>query len=210
MTQENKKHWEHIFETKQELEVSWYQKVPQTSIDLLLSNNISKQANIIDVGCGDSYFIDYLVANGYQNIYALDISEKALEHLKKRLGKNVENVHWIVSDILNFQPDVQFDFWHDRASFHFQTDPKDVEKYISIATNAIAPNGILAVGTFSKTGPTRCSGLNVSQYDEETMNKLFESRFKEIQYFTEDHNTPFGTIQNFIFCSFRKLGNASF
>ena len=113
-----KEHWESVFSQKQQTEVSWHQPVPKSSIDFFESNSVPKDATIIDVGSGDSYFIDYLVNNGYQNVYALDISEHALNRLKIRLGDKANRVNWIVSDVLDFKAPVTFDYWHDRAAFH--------------------------------------------------------------------------------------------
>jgi 2-polyprenyl-3-methyl-5-hydroxy-6-metoxy-1,4-benzoquinol methylase len=138
---DKKQHWETVFSQKQQNEVSWYQPVPKSSIEFFESNPIPKEANIIDVGSGDSYFIDYLVDKGYQNIYALDISEHALNRLKARLGEKANAVHWIVSDVLDFKADTHFDYWHDRAAFHFLSDPKDVDKYVSITDEYINKNG---------------------------------------------------------------------
>ena len=111
---------------------------------------------------------------------------------------------FIVSDILDFKPQTSFDVWHDRASFHFLTEQTDIKKYQDIATNAVVPNGKLIIGTFSENGPKKCSGLDITQYNEATLTHVFENRFEKTECFTEDHLTPFDTIQNFIFCSFTK------
>jgi len=200
-----KQHWENVFATKQETEVSWFQEYPKTSVEFLELFNIPLTANIIDVGGGDSHFVDALISKGFSNIYVLDISANAIEKAKLRLGEKAKNVHWIVSDILDFVPPVTFDFWHDRAAFHFQTNPKNIDKYVSIATNAIAKNGYLILGTFSENGPKKCSGLDIIQYTETSMSAKFEIDFKRIKCITENHTTPFNTIQNFLFCSFEKI-----
>ena len=197
-------HWETVFETKNTTEVSWYQKIPQTSIQFFESLNLPKTCPIIDVGAGDSYFVDYLLEKKYQNVYVLDISEKALQKTKERLGKKANKVNWVVSDILAFTTTTKFGFWHDRASFHFQTNEPEINKYISIADKNIAPNGSMIIATFSESGPQKCSGLEVKQYSENTLSQLFEKYFEKIKCVNENHSTPFGTVQNFVFCSFKK------
>ena len=202
---ENRKaHWENVFATKTETEVSWFQSYPKTSVEFLELFDLPLSANIIDVGGGDSYFVDALIEKGYKNITVLDISANAIDRAKLRLEKNADKVNWIVSDILEFQPTIKFDFWHDRAAFHFLTDDEKINKYVSIAENAINKNGYLILGTFSENGPTKCSGLEIKQYTEASMSARFEFSFNRIKCITEDHMTPFNTIQNFVFCSFQK------
>lgn len=202
---DRKKHWENVYETKYMNEVSWYQPSPTTSLDFLKQFNISKNAKIIDIGGGDSFFVDHLLELGYQDITVLDISSASLERAKKRLGKSAEKVKWIVEDITTFKSPEQYDFWHDRATFHFLTQEQEINKYIDIIKHSIKPAGVLVVGTFSKQGPKKCSGLETKQYSASSLNELLKNFFKKIKCITVDHNTPFGTIQNFIFCSFRKL-----
>ena len=199
-----KEHWENVFETKKETEVSWFQKVPNTSINLIKKLNLPKEAKIIDIGGGDSYLMDSLLDLGYTNLYLLDISSKAIERIKNRLGANAENVTFIVSDVLEFHPKEAFDVWHDRASFHFLTEEIDIEKYSSLVTNSVVSNGNLLIGTFSENGPLKCSGLPITQYNESKMNDVFSNDFEMISSFTEDHQTPFETTQNFIFSTFKK------
>jgi 2-polyprenyl-3-methyl-5-hydroxy-6-metoxy-1,4-benzoquinol methylase len=202
---ENKKaHWENVFATKAETEVSWFQTYPKTSVEFLELFDLPLDANIIDVGGGDSHFVDALLEKGYTNVHVLDISANAIERAKARLGNNANKVNWIVSDITEFKPTVKFDFWHDRAAFHFLTDDEKIYKYVSIAEDAINKNGYLILGTFSENGPTKCSGLEIKQYTETSMSARFELSFNRIKCITEDHITPFNTIQNFVFCSFEK------
>lgn len=199
-----KAHWENVFETKSENEVSWFQPYPKTSVEFFELFNLPLDANIIDIGGGDSHLVDVFLEKGYRNIYVLDISEKALERAKKRLGANGELVHWIVSDIVDFRPTVKFDFWHDRAAFHFLTTEEKINTYVQIAEQSINPNGYLILGTFSENGPEKCSGLEIKQYSETSMSVRFENQFDRIKCISEEHLTPFNTIQNFVFCSFKK------
>ncbi|MBA2762052.1 MAG: class I SAM-dependent methyltransferase [Segetibacter sp.] len=200
----HKDHWENIYSLKAEDEVSWFQPYPKTSMEFVELFNLPLNANIIDIGGGDSHFVDALLNKGYQNIYVLDISAKAIERAKQRLGEKASKVHWIVSDVTEFEPPVQFDFWHDRAAFHFLTTEDKIYKYVSIAEDAIKPDGYLILGTFSVNGPTKCSGLEIKQYSEASMSARFEVAFDRIKCITEDHTTPFNTVQNFLFCSFKK------
>lgn len=201
----NKKaHWENVFATKQETEVSWYQQKPETSINFFVENNISKEAKIIDIGGGDSYLIDNLLDLGYTNLYLLDISANAIERIKNRLRAKASKVTFIVSDVLEFQPETTFDVWHDRASFHFLTSESDIEKYKDLVSNSISENGFLFMGTFSENGPLKCSGLEITQYSESKCEAIFSTAFEKVNCFIENHQTPFDTTQNFIFCTFKK------
>ncbi|MBX2930949.1 MAG: class I SAM-dependent methyltransferase [Chitinophagaceae bacterium] len=202
---DRKKHWENIYQTKQLNEVSWYQPKPQTSINIIEQFNLPKTANIIDIGGGDSFLIDYLLNNGYQNIAVLDIAETAIEKAKKRLGTKATKATWLVTDITDFKPTEKYDFWHDRAAFHFLTNETDIATYVQLVSENIQPNGIMTIATFSEKGPLKCSGIFIKQYSEETLTKTFEKDFDKIQCFTIDHQTPFNTTQNFLFGSFRKL-----
>lgn len=145
-----------------------------------------------------------LLDKGYHNVYVLDISVTAIEKAKQRLGTRASKVHWIVSDVTEFELPVQFDFWHDRAAFHFLTTEDKIYKYVSIAEDAIKKDGYLILGTFSENGPKKCSGLEIRQYSEASMLARFEIAFDRIKCIEEDHTTPFNTIQNFLFCSFKK------
>ena len=199
-----KNHWETIYDTKALNEVSWYQPLPKTSLDFIESNALTKDAAIIDIGGGDSFLADHLLELGYTNITVLDISEKAINRAKKRLGDKAENVKWIVSDITLFNPTEKYAVWHDRAVFHFLTDTSDIEKNKQIAASAIADNGKMLIGTFSESGPKKCSGIEIKQYSANLLQETFKTDFKVIECFFENHTTPFDTIQNFVFCSFEK------
>jgi uncharacterized UPF0146 family protein len=202
MELDKKNHWETIYESKNPDEVSWTQEIPQTSLDFIHSFALQKSTKIIDIGGGDSKLVDYLLDEGFQDITVLDISAKALEKAKKRLGKKAVNVKWIVSEITEFKPQTTYDVWHDRATFHFSTKTEQIDKYISIARKAVS--GFLIVGTFSEDGPKKCSGLKIRQYNIEKLTSTFNNGFAEMGCRTTVHKTPFGTAQNFIFCSFKK------
>jgi SAM-dependent methyltransferase len=201
---DTKEHWEKVFATKAENEVSWFQIYPKTSVQFLEFFNLPLTANIIDIGGGDSHLVDALLDRGYQSIWVLDISANAIERAKKRLGERADKVHWIVSDVTAFKPDVTFELWHDRAAFHFLTAEEKIQRYVSIAENAIRKGGYLILGTFSEQGPKKCSGLEIKQYSEASMSARFAVSFERVKCVHEDHITPFNTVQNFLFCSFKR------
>ncbi|ARN78960.1 MULTISPECIES: class I SAM-dependent methyltransferase [Flavobacteriaceae] len=199
---DRKKHWETVYETKNPDQVSWTQEIPKTSLEFIRSFKLNKDARIIDIGGGDSKLVDYLLEEEYKNITVLDISEKAIAKAKKRLGEKASKVNWIVSDIIEFEPDTSFDVWHDRATFHFLTTDDQIKKYIKIASKFV--RGYLIIGTFSQNGPKKCSGLEIKQYNEEELTSELKKGFDKIRCVTEGHTTPFNTIQNFLFCSFKR------
>lgn len=199
------KHWENIYKIKQHSDVSWYQPVPSTSLEFLKQFNIPLTAKIIDVGGGDSLLVDHLLELGYRDITVLDISETAIQKAKARLEHKAALVKWIVADAAAFKPAEKYDFWHDRAAFHFLTQESEIENYIDTIQQSIKPAGALVIGTFSENGPKKCSGIEIKQYSETSMANRLKRFFEKIKCITVDHRTPFDTIQNFIFCSFRKL-----
>lgn len=201
---DRKEHWEHIYNTKELKDVSWYQPLPTTSLEFVKQFNLKSDAKIIDIGGGDSLFVDHLLELGFTDITVLDISERALERAKQRLGDKAKNAKWIVADVATFKPTEQYDFWHDRAVLHFLTDETDINNYINTIINHISPNSILVIGTFSEQGPKKCSGIEIKQYSETSMTYRLKILFEKIKCITVDHKTPFNTIQNFIFCSFRR------
>lgn len=196
-----KKHWENVYQNKTPEQVSWTQKFPKTSLDLIAQFDVDLSSKIIDVGGGDSHLVDFLIDEGYENISVLDISSKAIERAKDRLADKEQNIHWIISNILDFMPKTKYDVWHDRAAFHFLTSKKDIESYVKIVSQFA---NHIVLGTFSKNGPLKCSGLPISQYNAEDLQALLKSDFELVSSHYEDHTTPFDTQQNFLFCSFRR------
>src|SRR3989338_302165 len=189
MTVDAKKHWENIYQTKKSNELSWHQENPKTSLKLISKANLDKDANIIDVGAGDSKLVDNLITCGFRKITLLDVSSNALDKAKKRLGERANEVRWIVSDLKEFETDDKYDLWHDRAVLHFLTEEEDINKYVGKVRELLKQNGYLLVSTFSENGPKKCSGLDVKQYSEDSMKKLF-SDFECITSFEEEHVTP--------------------
>jgi 2-polyprenyl-3-methyl-5-hydroxy-6-metoxy-1,4-benzoquinol methylase len=199
-----KKHWDKIYAVKKSNELSWSQTKPVTSLDFIHSFKLSRQAAIIDVGGGESNLVDELLREGFEDITVLDISALALERVKTRLGTNAVKIKWIVSDITKFEPQRSYDVWHDRATFHFLTTKNEIENYLVCVAKAIRPDGYLTVATFSEQGPVKCSGLPVKQYSEQSLDQQLNKTFVKIRCINENHQTPLGTLQNFLFCSFRR------
>ncbi len=199
---DKKEHWEKVYNAKQPNEISWTQEIPKTSLDFIHSYNLSKSARIIDIGGGDSKLVDYLLNEGFEDITVLDISEKAIQRVKERLGEQANKVRWIISDITEFKPSRTYDVWHDRATFHFLTTPQQINEYLNRARKSVT--GFITIGTFSENGPDKCSGLFIKKYNEEQLESELNNGFEKTKCITEDHTTPFNTIQNFLFCSFRR------
>lgn len=204
MEMTRKQHWETIYSTKKVEEVSWYQPKPKFSLDLLNEYGCKPTDAIIDIGGGDGFLVDFLVKKRFEALSVLDISENALQRAQNRLGTVMDKVDWIVSDITEFKPKKQYDFWHDRAVFHFLTQPEDIKLYAQNAANGIKSGGVLIVGTFSEDGPLKCSGIEIKQYNEATMKTVFENDFEHLECREHVHTTPAQTQQHFIFCVFRR------
>ncbi len=202
---DRKKHWENIYKTKELKDVSWFQPTPETSLNFFKQFSVPTTAKIIDIGGGDSFLVDNLLDLGYVDITVLDISEASLDRAKLRLGDRASKINWIVADAATFKPSEKYDFWHDRAAFHFLTQESEISNYLDTVQKSIKPTGILVIGTFSENGPKKCSGIEIKQYSETTMTDRLKMFFEKIQCINVDHKTPFDTIQNFVFCSFRKL-----
>lgn len=194
-----KEHWEKVYENKGDQEVSWYEELPATSLSLIKKHNTSQDTKIIDVGGGNSNLTKELLKTGYQNLSVLDISAKSLEKTKYKLGTSAAAIEWIVSDITEFETTKTYSLWHDRAIFHFLTTEKDKSSYLNTIKKGLAQRGIFILATFSKNGPLKCSGLEISQYNKEGLLELFGNDFELLESFEEDHTTPFDTLQNFIY-----------
>ena len=199
----DKKHWENIYQKKEIDAVSWYQKIPSESLQLIKKYSTSNSDKIIDIGCGKSFLVDNLLELNYKNITLVDISLNALKEVKERL--NNKSLNFIETDVLNLKLERTFDIWHDRAVFHFIKDNDGVEKYISLCNEYIGEAGKLIIGTFAEDGPLKCSGLEIKRYSIENLKELFKENFEFIEGFKKLHSTPFDTQQSFTFCVFRKI-----
>ncbi len=206
---ERQARWEQVYQTKGEHEVSWFQENPAISLDLIRSTGVSADAPIIDVGGGASRLVDFLIDEGYSSIAVLDLSEKALTTSRSRLGARGVHVKWIVADVTKWQPTQIFDVWHDRAAFHFLTEPADRSAYAECVRKAVRVGGHVIIGTFAPDGPERCSGLPVCRHDSETLGAVLGNSFKLIESRRHDHTTPGGATQRFQFSRFQHIANGS-
>ena len=204
-TIDRKQHWGNIYRTKDLKGVSWFQQTPETSLAFFKQYNVPVTAKVIDIGGGDSSLVDHLLDLGYQDISVLDISAEAIDKVKKRLGDRAKKVKWIVADAAVFRPIETYDFWHDRAAFHFLTSEQEISAYVQTAFASINPTGVLVIGTFSEHGPKKCSGIDIKQYSEKSMSNRLNPYFEKIACRLVDHSTPSGSVQNFVFCSFRRV-----
>jgi len=200
---DNKKHWENIYQKKEIDGVSWYQKIPSESLQLIKKYSISSSDKIIDIGCGKSFLADNLLELNYTDISLVDISSNALKEVKDRLQN--KSLNFIETDILNFNSNDKYDIWHDRAVFHFITDREGIKKYISLCNEYINKEGILIFGTFAEDGPLKCSGLEIKRYSVDQISGLFKETFELVESFKMLHKTPFDTEQSFSFCVLRKF-----
>jgi len=196
-----KSHWEDIYGTKAPNEVSWYRPHLETSLSFIERSVPSLSGRIIDVGGGESTLVDDLLARGYADLTVLDISQTAIDVTKARLGGLGDRVEWIVADVTstNFAADA-FDVWHDRAVFHFLTTAADRAAYVERVKRAVKPGGHVIIGTFGVEGPLKCSGLGVQRYNADSLHGEFGRSFRLIDSLKEQHQTPFGTTQQFLYC----------
>jgi 2-polyprenyl-3-methyl-5-hydroxy-6-metoxy-1,4-benzoquinol methylase len=195
-------HWENMYARKGEREVSWFQESPAVSLQLLAAAGAGVDSAIIDIGAGASRLVDALVARGHRNVTVLDISASALATAKSRIGRAAAAVTWIAADVTRWEPTEAYDIWHDRAAFHFLTEPGDRAAYVARLTKALRPGGQAIIGTFSLQGPPRCSGLPVARYDAVSLGAVLGSAFQLLEARDEEHHTPSGASQQFQFSRF--------
>jgi len=200
-----KDHWESIYKNESPQQVSWYQERPTTSLALIRKCSRKGVDAIIDVGGGASTLSDYLLKDGFTNVTVLDLSSNALAHARQRLGNKSASVKWVVNDVTAFVPPQQYDLWHDRAVFHFLNDKNDREKYKSVLSASINVGGYLVIAAFAIGGPTKCSGLDIVQYDAEKLQHELGESFLFLEHRQETHITPAGKEQTFGYYVFTRL-----
>jgi 2-polyprenyl-3-methyl-5-hydroxy-6-metoxy-1,4-benzoquinol methylase len=194
-------HWEKIYTTKAPDQVSWYRPHLETSLAFIKRSALGPSSSIIDVGGGESTLVEDLLAESFQNITVLDVSQAAVEATKQRLGQAAERVHWLVADITQAELEPQvYDVWHDRAVFHFLTTQERRIAYVRQVARSVKPGGYVIVSTFGPEGPTKCSGLDVVRYDADSLHNEFGTHFRLVDSLKELHQTPFGTTQQFLYC----------
>ncbi|AJD40541.1 class I SAM-dependent methyltransferase [Rhizobium sp. SEMIA 4085] len=209
-TSDRQAHWQTVYKTKAESEVSWHEDAPELSMVLLRQAGLTPDMSVIDIGGGTSRLVDALVASGQAHISVLDVSAAAIETAKSRLT-DATRVEWIVSDMTVWSPARQYDFWHDRAAFHFLTEAADQEAYVRVLGQALKSGGKAVIGTFAPDGPEKCSGLPVARYDAQSLQDVLGSGFKLAATRRHEHTTPSGSVQQFQFSTLEKVaGTESF
>jgi SAM-dependent methyltransferase len=198
-------HWENVYQTKNSTEVSWYEPDPKQSLDLILQFAGESRGPVLDVGGGQSFLVDRLLDAGFEHVAVLDISQTAIEATKARLGERASQVEWIVADITQRDALGEFDVWHDRAVFHFITDPDDRRHYVELLRRSLPIGGHFVVGTFAKGGPEKCSGLTICQYDAATMETELGPSFEPVECSEHLHTTPTGKPQQFFFGVYKRI-----
>jgi 2-polyprenyl-3-methyl-5-hydroxy-6-metoxy-1,4-benzoquinol methylase len=194
-------HWEKVYQTKSADAVSWFQEHASRSLDIIRSIGADKSAGIVDVGGGASTLVDDLLADGFRGITVLDLSQSALEVARGRLGAKGALASWMAGDICSVElPEQAFDIWHDRAVFHFLTEARDREAYVRQVMKSVKPGGHVIVATFAPNGPEQCSGLPVARYAPDELHGEFGPAFDLVEHALEDHATPWGSIQHFVYC----------
>jgi SAM-dependent methyltransferase len=198
-------HWDAVYRNKSESEVSWYEESPGLSVSLLRSAGVGLDAAVVDVGGGASSLVDALLEGGQAHVTVLDLSAAALERSRRRLPHAV-GADWIVSDLRDWKPSRRYDAWHDRAVLHFLTEAEDRQAYVAVLGAALAAGGIAVIGTFAPDGPEKCSGLPVMRHDAQSLQLLLGADFVLLGSIRHQHRTPWGSVQNFQFSTFRRLG----
>jgi len=199
-----KDHWERVYQKHAPSEVGWYQAYPERSLKLINNTGVGTDSRIIDVGGGTSKLCEHLRHQGYKKLAVLDISRNSIEKAKSQLGEKSSRINWIEADITKYSFKEQYDVWHDRAVFHFLTKDEDRKAYVHSLNQALKLNGHLIIATFSLDAPPKCSGLSVARYSSETLQNELGENFNLVEALVEDHVTPSGVRQNFIFCRFIK------
>lgn len=200
----SREHWDNVYATKAVTEVSWYEPMPEISLKCIADFELAKDDPIIDVGGGDSFLAEFLLAKGYTDVTVLDISQNAIDRAQKRLAEKAEEIAWITKDIVDLVPEKEYKLWHDRAALHFLTEDSQVEQYLQVLRKALRPNGFAVIATFSEKGPAKCSGLEVRRYSIAELQRLFSDGFTTLNCRNVDHETPSGKLQNFTVCCFQK------
>ncbi len=201
-------HWENVYATKRENEVSWFQETPALSLDLINAAGATRDSAIIDIGGGELRLVDVLLQRGFRFLTVLDLSENALAAARTRIGSEAHKVEWIVADVTTWKPSRQYDIWHDRAAFHFLTDPDDRAAYVARLKSALRPGGQAIIGTFALDGPEKCSGLPVQRYDAASLQTTLGSEFTILEQRKQTHATPWGSAQSFQFTRFQRASPA--
>jgi SAM-dependent methyltransferase len=199
MTDDPRAHWQTVYQTRSPTEASWYQAVPQRSLELIQGAGLLPEAAILDVGGGASTLVDHLLAAGFADLTVVDIAPAALDAARARMGAAASRVQWIAADITGWQPVRRYGLWHDRAVFHFLVDPTLRARYVDVLRTALVPGGHVVIATFGPEGPTRCSGLDVRRYSADELSAVLGPSFHLVGSQVEEHITPAGGTQQFLY-----------
>lgn len=197
-------HWDGVYDARADDEMSWFQASPERSLALIREAAPDRSAGIIDIGAGTSTLIDTLLAEGYRDLAALDISAAAMARLRARLGHAGEGIETIAADITAWRPKRQWNVWHDRAVLHFLTEPAQQDAYIAALSSALRPGGTAIIATFALDGPEKCSGLPVQRYSGRTLAARLGPGFRLTSEVPEEHVTPRGAAQKFMYAVIRQ------
>jgi SAM-dependent methyltransferase len=201
---ERAKHWAEVYSRRGATQVSWFAAEPVYSLELLDTAGANPLLPAIDIGAGASRLVDALLGRGFADVTALDVSDEALMHARDRLGSDAARVQWVVTDLLDWAPDRRFGFWHDRAVFHFLTDPADRRHYRELLDAALAPDGLAVIGTFAADGPRFCSGLPTARYSPHELAAAIGCGLSTVAERREEHITPAGAVQPFTWLALRR------
>ncbi len=204
-----KEHWNDIYDRKEYSEVTWFQPEPKQSLSLIRGLQLEKTSKILDVGAGSSTLVDFLLKDGFQFIYLLDISQNAFSQSKKRLGEMSKKVNWLEGDVRNFQHSQKFDLWHDRAVFHFLTNTEDQNKYLKRLNDSLEIGAFFIISTFAEDGPLKCSGLEIVRYAKDELIHNMGVNFELMDFKKETHTSPGRMKQKFNYWVFKKLKQAN-
>jgi SAM-dependent methyltransferase len=204
-TDDRHDHWQKVYTSKGENEVSWFQESPAPSLELIERAGANPASEIIDIGGGASRLVDALIERGFSAVTVLDLSEAALATAKARLGARADQVRWVAGDVTIWDPRQSYDIWHDRAAFHFLTEARDRAAYLSRLRQAVRPGGHAIIATFALDGPERCSGLPVMRYDAASLGEALGEDFALVETRRHLHTTPWQSAQQFQFSIFRRV-----
>lgn len=198
---DTKQHWEQVYAAKSSTEVSWFSPHLDRSLALIERVCPDRACSILDLGGGESTLVDDLLARGYENVTVLDIAQSALDYTKERLGAAAYRATWIAADVIQARlPEEFYDLWHDRAVFHFLTEPAQRQAYVRQVASSVKRGGHVMIAAFGPEGPPQCSGLDVMRYDADSLHEEFGRRFRLVESSQEMHRTPWGSAQQFLYC----------
>ena len=205
MDNNRQQHWEQVYRSKAHNSVSWFQPQAVRSLQMMAAAGISHDQPVIDVGGGASVLVDDLLGQGFADVTVLDLSVSALAAARNRLGEAGQGVHWLEGDITHIDlPAAKYALWHDRAVFHFLTEPAQRAAYKQNLLHALRPDGQVILSTFAEDGPEKCSGLPVQRYSVAALHAEFSPVFDLLSSQHELHTTPGGSTQSFVYVHLKR------